>query len=426
MPRGRRAPRNASPPADLLSKMAPPSPALRPHGKQSEGGGKAADAALKLKRFAHDTQAPQAHEGPPRSQGSHMQTPQESPQQRVAPTQLSQERSQSIETVSQHTQGSPQGSQRAHYQLQRSPDISHSGTLSNPFLPGGSGEHHEPPLLSPMSINPASAEIEMHQATLQATPDAEPTMRDVYAAISSCNATLASLNAHIGDLKHDMSYVRKDLQAITVRVTATEERISEVEDQISPMTTELKRATQQIAFLLHKVDDLENRSRRSNIRLVGVPEKSEGKDPVSFFESWLINMVGKERLSPFFAIERAHRVPMRAPPPGAPPRPILLKLLNFRDRDVALRAAREKGELSINGHRISLYPDFSGEIQRQRLQFQDIKKRLRALDIPYSMQYPAKLRVVAMNTTHFFDTPRAALHWMDTNERLLRGSAGPG
>ncbi len=31
--------------------------------------------------------------------------------------------------------------------------------------------------------------------------------------------------------------------------------------------------------LKEKLDDLENRSRRSNMRVVGIPEKLEGSDP---------------------------------------------------------------------------------------------------------------------------------------------------
>lgn len=252
-----------------------------------------------------------------------------------------------------------------------------------------------------------------------------PTISDVFSAISSCNTSLATMTLHMGGLKADMALIRNDLQKINDRVEAAEGRISTVEDQLPSMQKTLKTATLQIAALLSKVDDLENRSRRSNIRLVGVPEKAEGRDPVAFLESWLSDTVGKDLLSPFFAIERSHRVPTRPLPPGAPPRPMLIKLLNFRDRDTLLRAARDKGDLSINGQRVSLFPDFSGEIQKKRMLFLDIKKRLRALGVPYSMQFPAKLRVVALNATHFFDSPKDALSWLDHNERSLRSTAHP-
>lgn len=82
--------------------------------------------------------------------------------------------------------------------------------------------------------------------------------------------------------------------------------------------------------------------------------------------------------------------------------------------------ARERKDLEIDGHKVSFYPDFSSEIQKKQMQFFDVKRRLRALNVPYSMQYPTKLRVVAMDSTHFFNTPQEAVQWLDKHERLLR------
>lgn len=370
MTRQRREAREAAAREDAQSKMAPPPQHQRQPDTPAKGGGSAAEAASRLERFARTPhkQQPSASESQvPLYEGTGGTADHESP----APG-------------SHQAQHSPQA---AEYEHEVCPDHIHVG---------------------------------------EEGATAEPTIKDVFLAISTCNTTLNSLNLHVSSLKADMAFVRQDMQQIKERVKEAEVRISTVEDQLPPIHKELKQATQQIATLLNKVDDLENRSRRNNVRLVGVPERVEGRDPVAFFESWLKETIGSDALSPYFTIERAHRVPPRPPPPGAPPRPVLMKLLHFRDRDTLLRVAREKGDLSINGHRVSLYPDFSGEIQKKRMQFVDIKKRLRNIGVPYSMQYPAKLRIAAMNTTHFFESPKAALVWLDTNERFLRGSDQPG
>lgn len=36
----------------------------------------------------------------------------------------------------------------------------------------------------------------------------EPTIRDVFSAISTCNITLETLNLHMGGLKEDMAHIR--------------------------------------------------------------------------------------------------------------------------------------------------------------------------------------------------------------------------
>lgn len=114
-----------------------------------------------------------------------------------------------------------------------------------------------------------------------------------------------------------------------------------------------------------------------------------------------------------FAIERAHRIPGRAPPKGAPPRSMIAKVLHFRDRENILRAARTGPEMSFDGYRISIYPDFSAVTQKQRASFQPVKKRLRDLNLIYSVLYPATLRIVENGKTYFFTNPTEALEWLD-------------
>lgn len=248
----------------------------------------------------------------------------------------------------------------------------------------------------------------------------EPTLKDVLFAVNRCNTSISSLTVQLEAFKEDITRVRHDIQKVAERTTRVETRVGEVEDQLAPLQKDVRRHAVSIAALLAKTDDLENRSRRNNIRLVGVPEKVKGPDPSAYFESWILNLFGKEALTPLYAVERAHRVPMRPLPPGAPPRPILVKLLHFKDRDTILRKARDLPAATINGSRISFYPDFSTEVQKRRMLFQDIKRRLRALQVPYAMLYPAKLRVVALGSTRFFESPKDAVSWLDCHESQLK------
>lgn len=153
---------------------------------------------------------------------------------------------------------------------------------------------------------------------------------------------------------------------------------------------------------------------------MGVPEKVEGLNPSEYYESQILNTFGKEKLTPLFAIERAHSVPLQPLPPGTPPRPVLMKLLHFRDRDLILRKACDLQDAMINGCPVSSYPDFSADVQKRRMQFQYVKQRLRALQTPYAMLYPAKLRVAALGSTHFFESRKDASQWLDRNETQLK------
>lgn len=141
--------------------------------------------------------------------------------------------------------------------------------------------------------------------------------------------------------------------------------------------------------------------RCNNVRIVGLPEKTEGRDPTEFVEKWLMEIFGKEAFTSLYAVERAYRVPMRPLPPGNPPRHILAQMLHYRDREIILRLSREKPNVQLNGARISFYPDFSSDVQKRRARFSEVKKRLQKLQAPYAMMYPARLRITVRGQAHF-------------------------
>lgn len=254
-------------------------------------------------------------------------------------------------------------------------------------------------------------------------PD-QPTLKDVLAAVHKCNDSLAALSTQVGSIQEGLGTLRHDVQKIRERTAALEGRVSEAADDIHHLQADLGTTSRTSTLAYDRVEDLENRLRRNNLRVVGVPEKIEGSSAAEFIETWLRGKFGATVLSPLFAVERAHRVPMRPLPPGNPPRAMLVRILNCRDRDVILRKAREVEDLSVDGQRVSIFPDFSAEVQKRRLKFVDVKKRLRDLHLPYAMLYPAKLRVVADGETHFFETVAGAVAWLDTNVRRLRAGEG--
>lgn len=92
--------------------------------------------------------------------------------------------------------------------------------------------------------------------------------------------------------------------------------------------------------------------------------------------------------------------------------------MNFRDRDKSMWLTREKGNIQVGNGHVSVFPDFSSEVQRERFQFQDVKLGLRVLHLMYAMLFPARLRVEEDDRVQFFETPAAAEAWLDWRGRL--------
>lgn len=266
--------------------------------------------------------------------------------------------------------------------------------------------------------------LESGEPQSSADPDAtQPTLADILRAVNNCTASVNTLKEQFGGLREDVSLLRQDMQKIRERTTAVESRVSDMEDQLPPLTQDTRTALQLARDACDHAEDLENRLRRNNVRIVGLPEKVEGRDPTTYVENWLMELFGKNAFSPLFAVERAHRVPSRPPPPGGPPRSILARILHYKDREAVLRHAREKANVLHNGVRVSFYLDFSAEVQRRRAKFTDVKRRLRLLQLPYAMLYPAKLRIVVRGQAQFFESAKDASVWLDRNEQALKRQA---
>jgi len=177
-------------------------------------------------------------------------------------------------------------------------------------------------------------------------------------------------------------------------VSTNEDNIKDTRDRVGEME-------KLITHLQTKTDDLENRSRRSNIRIINVPEQAEGRDTVGFLEKFIPEILGKDNFTSHVTLERAHRIGKKSDRP----RPIIAKFLNFRDKEKTLRLARSKGDLTYENKRISFYPDYSADLQRRRDEFRDVKRTLREKGVEYALIFPAQLRIKHLDTIKFFSTP---------------------
>ncbi len=86
-----------------------------------------------------------------------------------------------------------------------------------------------------------------------------------------------------------------------------EERIVQTEKDVTALQQKAGQLEDTVETLKSKIQDPEDRTRRSNLRLVGLPEKTEGPNMCSFLENWLPNALG-DTLIPTPVTERAHRV----------------------------------------------------------------------------------------------------------------------
>ena len=229
---------------------------------------------------------------------------------------------------------------------------------------------------------------------------------NIYTALTKISEDLEGL----AEIRRSTASVENKLSSLITRMDDVEKRMEYLETAEKEWQANPPASKTEVRQIWEKLEDMENRSRRNNVRFVGFPEGKEGGDVVKFLEELMPNLVDMEGRR---EIERAHRVASQRPAPGDRPRPILAKFLRSSDRDAVLRAARNKGKLTWGNTTIMLFPDYSRATQMKRDKFKECKKKLHEQGVSFRMLYPAKLRIETSEGERAFDCPRKAMTFID-------------
>lgn len=165
--------------------------------------------------------------------------------------------------------------------------------------------------------------------------------------------------------------------------------------------------------LQDRVDDLENRSRRVNLRIINIPEGSEkGRDPIEFISDLLMENLGPGVLPKPPELERAHRTLAPKPGPGGRPRPFVICFHRFQEKEKVLRWSRQH-ELKHRESTLRVYPDVSAGTAKKRAAFNKIKQALFQKGVKFRLLFPARLQVSYEDQTFTFETPEEAFAFYD-------------
>uniref|UniRef100_A0AAV2MDU3 Uncharacterized protein n=1 Tax=Knipowitschia caucasica TaxID=637954 RepID=A0AAV2MDU3_KNICA len=103
------------------------------------------------------------------------------------------------------------------------------------------------------------------------------------------------INDSIRPVQLSVDSLKEQVQDFTVRLTHTEALAGENFEKLTQAEGTIKSLEARNKILFERVDDLENRSRRSNLQIINIPEGSErGRDPVEFMSELLKECMGPD------------------------------------------------------------------------------------------------------------------------------------
>lgn len=228
------------------------------------------------------------------------------------------------------------------------------------------------------------------------------------------------------DLRTDLQKTNeaiKDISGELERVATSAKRTQDRVDSVQAAAREDRRSVtdlkKQFDQLTAKLTDLEDRGRRNNIRIVGLPETAEGSDAVGYLKAnlpkWIPSLAGHD-----IDIERAHRVYDGRDANNSKPRTLIFRLLRWQDRSAILKGARKFYPVkSTNNATLLFFPDFSQTTTAKRKSFSPVMKKATAMGLEPFLLYPALMKMEHGGQKMTFDSAQAAEDFISSLPRRV-------
>ncbi len=141
---------------------------------------------------------------------------------------------------------------------------------------------------------------------------------------------LRKLREDIQATNNSVKELREEFEAMAAAAMQTRDRVDSVQATTREDRSVIMDLRNQLERLAEKMTDMEDKSRRNNIRLVGLPEGMEGSDVACFLRinlsRWIPSLKGRD-----IEIDRAHRV-YDGRKNSDRPRTLIFRVLRWHDR----------------------------------------------------------------------------------------------
>ncbi|KAJ1215192.1 hypothetical protein NDU88_002801 [Pleurodeles waltl] len=160
--------------------------------------------------------------------------------------------------------------------------------------------HHK--RLTPTTTSPHTSPPPTEPTTMS-DKDHSTTMDRILQEITTVSRRIEGMDASITSLTLETKSMRSDIAGIQSKVTGLEQHMGSLEAQANVSQDR----DQDLLYLRSKLTDMEDRSWRDNICLLGIPENEEGTDTQAFLSSTLPKLTSLD-FDPPLEFQRAHRI----------------------------------------------------------------------------------------------------------------------
>lgn len=226
------------------------------------------------------------------------------------------------------------------------------------------------------------------------------------------------------DFKSMISEFKADIQSLVSRTEHVEKKMAEFAKSHNTLIDSHSTMEEEVTRLSAKVLDLEDRSRRNNIRIRGVPE-SVLPESLRAYLTDLMAAILPTCNSLDLTIDRIHRIPKPKTIPPHLPRDTIARIHFFHIKDEFLKALRKSSELPERFRQLAIYPDLSAATMLKRREFAPLTKILREQNIQYRWGFPVKLIIYREGVPIICNDPASAKDALQKWNMLITPTNSP-
>ncbi|CAH2252641.1 Hypothetical predicted protein [Pelobates cultripes] len=228
--------------------------------------------------------------------------------------------------------------------------------------------------------------------------EAPVTERSLHKMLQGLRATItADFHRITGDL-------RKEISNIGDRTNHLENKTDELCIAHNEVVDKVQKLSEENSLLRDKLADMEDRSRRQNIRFRGIPDDVTQEALPAHILS-ICNTLVPGLPNSAWAYDRMHRLPRPAHLPKEVPKDVIVRFHYFAHKETLLAAARKALTLPEPHQRIALFADLSAATMEKRRSFITVTKTLRNNNVAYKWGYPTKLIIWRQGRNHIATDP---------------------
>lgn len=203
------------------------------------------------------------------------------------------------------------------------------------------------------------------------------------------------------EVTNSIKELKKDTRAMNNRISNAENRIGTLETEANSDSEKVKVLIKNMDALQIKMDNTEMEFRKKNLMFMGLPEGLETTPGVlNGILRYVLDLSDGE---PTPEIESQRRTRRPLPDPDDPPRPFVVRILRWSDRQRILESAARKKKLSWQGKPFWIQQDLSMELRKKRAQYDNIRKVLQTdKSVRYGILHPARFIVTIRGETSVY------------------------